>query len=393
MASFPLQYGQSIYISTAPGSWVGGLVSPIGGACSTCSGSVAGNNQTNGVITNAQTQLPDEFIVLDQNGNDPGGPVNYQTLVTFFNKTQNSFWLVDSGCMYMNPSGGTKLVLLLTNVSYSSGPIMMPLFPSSSGFQYNNLVFMVPGGQLFVNAMENGAGEQAVAVCNQQNGFLSLALAEAPPPPTPSPTPLVPIPPTPEIIAIQSPVTTSYLTVCDGCNQIPGFSVDAHAYSPSQQDGSLWQMINSGPNLVGLLNTLTGTYLTVSQGAVVTVQATTISQSAGSEWKAVPQGFVNTLTNTFLTVTSGNKVAVSDSSQTTNSTWTIENLSPLPDPIPFPGGSGSKSKPKWIFWLGIGLWLAGMILTLGIPPGYLPIRLVSMGASLTGMGLIFYSSF
>lgn len=400
MASFPLQYGQAVFVSMAPGEWVGGLASPIGGDCSTCKSSIGGNNQTNGIITNVQTQLPDEFVILDSNGNNPGGTVNYKDQVTFFNKTQNSFWLVDSGCMYMSPSGGANLVVLLASVTYVTGAIMAPLFPSPSVSQYNSLVAMIPGGKVFVNSMANGAGEQAVALCTQQNSFLSLALVEAPPPPSPSPVPLVPIPPTPEIISIQSSYTGTYLTVCDECNQIPGFSVDVHASGPSQQAGSLWQMINSGPNLVGLLNTLTGTYLTVYQGSSVNVQATSISQLNGSEWRVTTQGFLNTLTNTFLSVVGTSKgytVSVSGSSQTSSSTWNIESLSPLPSPIPFSGGSGTNgtktSDNKWIFWLGVGLWLMGMILTLGIPAGYLPLRLVSLICSLAGIGLMFYLSF
>ena len=410
MSSFPLQYGQSIYITVGPGGWLGGLTSPIGGDCSSCNASTGGNNQTNGVITNVQTQLPDEFVILDSNGNNPGGPVNYQDSVTVFNKTQNSFWLVNSGCMYMSSGVTTgKLVIGLTSMNMTQGPIQVPIFPSTTSFQDNQIVCLAPGG-LFVNALSNGTGTQAMILCNQQNSILSFALVEAPPPPAPpSPTPYVPMPPPPQVISIQSSFTGTYLTVCGECNNIPGISVDVHASSPSQQAGSLWQLINAGPDLVGILNTLTGTYLTVYEGMSVNVQATSIGQSIGSEWKLSSSGILNTLTNTYLSVCSGCpvnpsgiSVDVHSSIIASYSSWVVSNLSPLPTPMPYgpssgggggEGGGNQTSKDKWIFWLGIGLWITGTLLTIGIPAGYLALRLISVIMGLAGIGLIFYMSF
>lgn len=218
-------------------------------------------------------------------------------------------------------------------------------------------------------------------------------------------------------VAIYSALSGGYLTVCESCNNLPGFSVDVHAAAPSTAEGSIWSMITQSNGQVAFVNTLTGTYLSVCDGCnnlpaySVDVHEATIGNSSLWELSSVTSGttFTSVQSGTLLRVCygcikepNGYSVDVGTSTLAPSSTWQIKVLTPPPGPTPGPSPPPTPtptplgpvpSKPSWILWTGVGLWLTGVILWLAVPQKVLALRIIGALISLVGIGLIFYSAF
>ena len=417
MATFPLQYGQPIYIYVSspatPGlsGWVGGITSPVGGQCSLSS---VGNNQTNSLTGG----LPDEFVILNYLGQNPGGQVNYEDDITLYNQTQQAFWSSGNSCIFTYPAGAaSNMMVSLIPSSGTAGGIQAPVYPqNATGI---NGSILRAKGNLYPTIMLNNTQKPAVMFASDEgDSAFMFSLVEAPPPPPgPSPTPLVPVP---QLVGIQSQTTNTYLTVCDECNSLPGFSVDIHAQGISQSDGSIWQLINAGPDIVALRNTLTNTYLTACQecnGAEtgtwsVDVSGTSASQSAGTLWKVIVENgqlsaLMSTSSNAYLGLCHGCNINPSGYSVILDTQigglWSIQSLSPAPSPFPVvpippitplvPGIPVEPSKPQWILWAGVGLWIVGFLLTLLLPERFVVLRMFFILMALVGIGAIFYMSY
>jgi len=422
MATFPLQYGQPIYIyvtssATSPSlsGWIGGVTSPVGGQCSLSS---AGNNQTSTLTSG----LPDEFVILDYQGQNPGGVVSYEDSITLYNKTQQAFWSSGNGCIFTYPAGAANnMMVSLIPSSGTAGSIQAPIYPqNASGI--NGSIFRAKGS-IYPTMMLNSSQKPAVMFSSDRGDTTFMfSLVEAPPPPPgPSPTPLVPAP---QLVGIQSQTAKTYLTVCGECNSIPGFSVDVHAQGISQADGSIWQLINAGPDIVALKNTLTNTYLTACQGCngaasgswSVDVSGTSATQSAGTLWKVIVENgqlsaLMSTSSSTYLGLCEGcnaipsgySAILSTDDPTQIGGLWSIQSLSPTPSPDPVvpippitplvPGIPAAASKPQWILWVGVGLWLVGSLLTLLLPERFVVLRMFFILMALVGIGAIFYMSY
>lgn len=415
MATLPINYGQSIYIPAGGNAWVGGLTSGPSG----CSG------QTNGVTTG----IPDEFMILDSTGKNPQTTttVNYGDQVTIFNLSQNAFWGASTSgtCLTIAAAGSSPIVLTLTGFgSFTPGaPIQASTYPDVN--QQQNVVALggSPAGSA-VGIGTNSTGDGAVMIIGgSTDTLLSFSLASSTPGPPPPP---------PTLVGIQNlypSLTTintggSYLTVCDECpKNVHGFSVDVHAGNISLGVGSQWQIVDDGTGFIGILNTLTNSYLSACSGCpvnnppvtirgwTVDVHASSIVAGDGSQWQIVPatggSGIINTLTQTYLTIcyncapVAGVSVDVHATTISAGggSLWDIQYQTPPPSPIPLVpsgggGGSGSGGgKSKWFFWAGVGLWIVGAMLTLILPQRFLMTRIFSIIFALAGIGLIFYASY
>lgn len=156
------------------------------------------------------------------------------------------------------------------------------------------------------------------------------------------------------IVAIQSQLTNTYLSVCGGCNNIPGNSVDTHVTAVTQSTPwALWQVVNVGMDQLAFINQSTGTYLSVCSGCnglpgfSVDVHSSTVG--AWSTWNLTGGlgsgvGLINGLTQTLLTKSpSGVSVNVSGTTYISGTTWNIIVISapvtplvPVPGPVPVP---------------------------------------------------------
>jgi hypothetical protein len=256
---------------------------------------------------------------------------------------------------------------------------------------------------------------------NSTDNLISFSLASSSPnPPPPPPTTLAGIQNLyPSLSTIN--LGGSYLSVCNECpKNVHGFSVDVHAGSTSAGVGSQWQIVDAGAGFVGILNTLTNSYLSacegcsvnnppvVIQGFTVDVHADSVVAGDGSQWQIVPAtggvGILNTLSQTYLTIcyncapVAGVSVDIHAGgiSAGEGSLWDVQYQTPTPNPTPNPSGGGGgagNTKSKWFFWSGIGLWLIGTVLTLMLPKRFLMTRIFSVIFALIGIGLIFYAAY
>lgn len=156
------------------------------------------------------------------------------------------------------------------------------------------------------------------------------------------------------IVAIQSQLTNTYLSVCNECNNIPGNSVDTHVTAVSASTPwALWQVVNVGMDQLAFINQSTGTYLTVCSGCNglpgFSVDVHSAALGAWSTWNLTQGlgsgvGFLNGLTQSFLTKTSsGVTVNVSGTTYSAGTSWNIiaigapvTPLVPVPGPVPSP---------------------------------------------------------
>ena len=151
------------------------------------------------------------------------------------------------------------------------------------------------------------------------------------------------------IVAIQSQLTNTYLSVCNECNNIPGNSVDTHVTAVSSSTPwALWQVVNVGMDQLAFINQSTGTYLTVCSGCNglpgFSVDVHSAALGAWSTWNLTQGlgsgvGFLNGLTQSFLTKTSsGVTVNVSGTTYSAGTTWNIISIgSPITPLVPVPG--------------------------------------------------------
>ena len=151
------------------------------------------------------------------------------------------------------------------------------------------------------------------------------------------------------IVAIQSQLTNTYLSVCNECNNIPGNSVDTHVTAVSASTPwALWQVVNVGMDQLAFINQSTGTYLTVCSGCNglpgFSVDVHSAALGAWSTWNLTQGlgsgvGFLNGLTQSFLTKTSsGVTVNVSGTTYSAGTTWNIISIgSPITPLVPVPG--------------------------------------------------------
>lgn len=209
-------------------------------------------------------------------------------------------------------------------------------------------------------------------------------------------------------VGLYNALANGYLSTCDGCSILPGYSVDVHLPTASSL-GSLWQLtyLDSGSGQVALLNTLSGTYLSVCSecsglpGYSVDVHETSITSS--STWTLTTTGGSTYLVseessaNAWLSVCSGCpksptgfSVDVHESSATPSSTWALTIMA-----APLGPGSGQPSSTpsagRWIVWVGVGLWLSGLVISMILTGKHTATRIVGVMMSVIGIGLIFWA--
>lgn len=219
-------------------------------------------------------------------------------------------------------------------------------------------------------------------------------------------------------VALFSLLADGYLTVCESCNNLPGFSVDVHASTPSTTEGSIWTMITQPNGQIALQNTLTGTYLSACNGCnglpgySVDVHESNIGASSlwsvstvsgGSTLESVQSGSLLRVCLGCIKEPNGYSVDVGASAPPTpSSTWQIRVLTPpppppgpnpTPTPVPLTPSTSMPSKPSWVLWLGVGLWVTGLIFWLALPEKLLAVRIIGALMSLAGIGVIFYAAF
>lgn len=312
----------------------------------------------------------DEFSFLDLNFEVPNESIKKGSEVILYNKTKGN----RDGKYFL---GGEF-----------SKELLVKIFPLFSGVTIARRYGNFPSGQIQISIIEDPSNVSSEAPTVQ--------------------------------VALQNTLNQGYLTVCQYCNNLPGFSVDTHASSPSGAEGSIWMMTTLPSGQVTLTNTLTGTLLSVCDGcnnlSGYSVDVHESSVSASSTWNITfltpnatngPITLQSQASESFLEVCfgcikspNGYSVDVGTTSVQKYSTWNLQILTP-PSPSPSPPGPGpltplvpstaSSSTKTWLIWFGVGLWLSGLMLWLAIPKKLIAVRIIGSMISLSGIGLIFYS--